>query len=45
MSLDDLEREELIKKLPVNKKKVEDSMQLAGRDIKTARAMLAQDQD
>jgi uncharacterized protein (UPF0332 family) len=45
MSLDDLEREELIKKLPVNKKKVEDTMQLAGRDIKTARAMLPQDQD
>lgn len=45
MSLTDLEREQLIRKLPVSKTKIVDSMHLAARDISTAKAMLNQDQD
>jgi uncharacterized protein (UPF0332 family) len=43
--IDDLEREGLIKRLPVNRKKVADAMALAHRDAKTSRAILASDQD
>ena len=37
MNLDNLEREGYIKRLPVSKRKVEDALNLAKRDIKTAR--------
>jgi uncharacterized protein (UPF0332 family) len=43
--LRDLEREGLIKKLPVDRKKVSDAMALAHRDAKTSRAVLATDHD
>lgn len=45
MNLDNLEREGYIKKLPVNKTKVENALDLAKRDIKTARNILRQDSD
>lgn len=45
MNLDNLEREGYIKKLPVSKRKVEDALGLAKRDIKTARNILEQDRD
>jgi len=38
--IEDLEREGLIKRLPVDRKKVADSMELAHRDAKTCRAFL-----
>ena len=43
--IEDLEREGLIKKLPVGRKKVTDSMVLAHRDVNTSRILLASDQD
>ncbi len=45
MSLDDLEREEFIKKLPVDQKKIQDSIRLAARDISSAKTMLNTDFD
>lgn len=41
----DLEREGLIKKLPVDRKKVTDAIALAHRDVKTSRILLASDHD
>jgi uncharacterized protein (UPF0332 family) len=38
--LDDLERKGYIKRLPVDKRKVKDSLQLAKRDITVAKGML-----
>lgn len=43
--IEDLEREGLIKKVPVNRKKVDGAMALAHRDAKTSRAILANDHD
>jgi len=43
--IEDLEREGLIKKLPTDRKKIDDSMALAYRDAKTSRAVLANDHD
>jgi uncharacterized protein (UPF0332 family) len=43
--IEDLEREGLIKKLPVDRKKVTDSMVLAHRDVTTSRILLASDHD
>ena len=45
MNLNDLEREGYIKKLPVDKRKIQDALTLAKRDIKTAKTMLQQDMD
>lgn len=47
MNLDNLEQEEegYIKKLPVSKRKVADALNLARRDINTARTILEQDMD
>lgn len=45
MNLDNLEQEGYIKKLPVSKRKVADALNLARRDINTARAILEQDRD
>jgi len=45
MNIDNLEREGFIKKLPVDKRKIEDALNLAKRDIKTAKSMLQQDKD
>ena len=45
MNLDNLEREGYIKRLPASKRKVEDALNLAKRDIKTARSILEQDRD
>jgi uncharacterized protein (UPF0332 family) len=43
--IEDLEREGLVKRLPVDRKKVADSMELAHRDAKTCRAILISDRD
>ena len=43
--LDELEREGYIKKLPVNRRKIEDSLNLAKRDVKVAKDVLNQDYD
>ncbi len=43
--IDDLEREGLIKKLPVDRKKVADALALAHRDLVTSRLLLASDHD
>ena len=43
--LDELEREGHIKKLPVNRRKIEDSLNLAKRDVKVAKDVLNQDCD
>lgn len=43
--LDELERKGYIKKLPVDKRKVKDSLQLAKRDITVARGMLGKNDD
>lgn len=45
MNIDDLEREGYIKKLPVDKIKINDALNLAKRDIKIAKSMLQQDMD
>ncbi|HNX18498.1 MAG TPA: hypothetical protein PKM50_09270 [Methanoregula sp.] len=43
--IDDLEREGLIKRLPYDKKKVDDSLALAYRDLRTSRTILPTDPD
>lgn len=43
--IEDLEREGLIKKLPVDQKKVTDAIALAHRDVTTSRLLLTSDQD
>jgi len=43
--IEELERDGLIKKLPVDRKKIRDAMALAHRDAKTSRAILANDCD
>jgi len=45
MTLDQLEREGFIKKLPTNYRKVTDALSLAQRDIITAKNILKQDAD
>ncbi|MFY9982964.1 MAG: HEPN domain-containing protein [Methanoregula sp.] len=43
--IEDLEREGLIKRLPYDKKKVDDSLALAYRDLRTSRTILPTDRD
>lgn len=43
--LDKLEKEGYIRRLPVDKKKVEDALNLAKRDIKVAKAILRENDD
>ena len=43
--IEDLERQGLIKKLPADRKKVDDAVLHAYRDIKPARAVLSTDYD
>ncbi|WP_321507476.1 HEPN domain-containing protein [uncultured Methanoregula sp.] len=43
--IEDLEREGLIKKLPYDRKKVEDALAHAHRDLKTAGTIIPTDQD
>jgi hypothetical protein len=43
--IEDLEREGLIRRLPYDKKKVEDSLALAYRDLRTSHTILPTDQD
>jgi len=43
--IEDLVREGLIKKLPVDRKKVTDAIALAHRDVTTSRLLLATDRD
>jgi uncharacterized protein (UPF0332 family) len=45
MTLDTLERQGYIKKLPVDIRKIKDSLSLAQRDITTAKSLLKQDTD
>ncbi|MEI6293383.1 MAG: HEPN domain-containing protein [Methanomicrobiales archaeon] len=45
MTIEDLERQGLIKKLPIDKKKIEDAVQHAHNDIKTAKVVLQTDYD
>ena len=45
MTLDELEREGYIKRLPADKKKVEDALNLAKRDIKVAKSVFGEDVD
>ena len=45
MTIEDLERQGLIKKLPIDKKKVEDAVLHARHDIKTARVIFQTDYD
>ena len=45
MNLNNLERQGYIKKLPVSKRKVGDSLNLAKRDIKIAKSILKKDYD
>ena len=45
MNLDNLERQGYIKKLPISKRKVENSINLTKRDIKTAKIILNRDYD
>ena len=45
MTIEDLERQGLIKKLPIDKKKVEDAVLHAHHDIKTAKIVLQTDYD
>ena len=45
MTLDELEREGHIKRLPADKKKVEDALNIAKRDIKVAKSVLREDID
>jgi len=45
MSIDELERSGIIKKLPVDKKKVHDSLDLARRDLNIARNMCEENCD
>ena len=43
--IEDLEREGLIKRLPYDKRKVDDSLALAYRDLRTSRPILPTDRD
>jgi len=43
--IDDLERQGLIRKLPVDRKKVDDALAHARRDLATAGMIIANDQD
>lgn len=43
--LDELEREGFIKRLPTDKKKIEDALNLAKRDIKVAKTILRENND
>ena len=43
--LDELEREGYIKKLPEDKKKVEDALNLAKRDVKVAKTIIRENED
>jgi uncharacterized protein (UPF0332 family) len=43
--IDDIERDGLIKRLPYDRKKVEDAIALAHRDLRTARTILNTDRD
>lgn len=43
--IDDLERQGLVRKLPVDRKKVDDALAHARRDLSTATTILANDQD
>jgi uncharacterized protein (UPF0332 family) len=43
--IEELEREGLIRKLPVDKKKVQDAIALAHRDLRTSRTILPTDYD
>ncbi len=45
MTLDQLEQQGYIKKLPIDEKKVKDALALAQRDIETAKTLLHQDTD
>ena len=45
MTLDELERAGYTKRLPADKKKVEDAFNLAKRDIKVAKSVLREDDD
>lgn len=45
MTLDMLEREGYIKKIPIDTRKIKDSLSLAQRDITTAKSLLKQDTD
>ncbi|GBE17854.1 HEPN domain protein [archaeon BMS3Abin16] len=45
MSIKDLEKEGLIRRLPIDKIKVKDSFRLAERDIKTSRGLIKEDPD
>lgn len=45
LSFDDLERDGLIRRLPVDGTKVRDSFALAQRDIKTSKSLLGRDPD
>jgi len=45
MTLEDLERQGLIRRLPVDPKKVEDELQIARRDIAVAREILPKSKD
>ena len=45
MSIDELERSETIRKLPIDRKKVNDSLDLAKRDMNIARNMLDENCD
>jgi uncharacterized protein (UPF0332 family) len=45
VNFEELESEGLIKRLPIDKRKVRDSFSLAERDLRTAEKVLAEDQD
>lgn len=45
MSIDELERSGIIKRLPIDRKKVRDSLDLARRDLNIARNMLDENCD
>jgi len=45
VTLAELERDGYIKRLPVDKKKVEDALNIAKRDIKVAKSVLREDDD
>ncbi len=45
LTLDDLENQGYIKRLPINTKKIQESLRLAQRDITTAKTILEQDTD
>jgi len=45
MTLDELKKEGYIKRLPADKKKIEDALSLGRRDIKVAKGVLREDDD